>query len=226
MQDQDYLELPWVAVRVTGTPPRELETGELDLERIAALDPDLIVGVSAGMSEEEYGLLSQIAPTIVQPPGIVDFDAPWDLQLRVIAEALGRDDQMDDLVAGVEEALAEARKANPDCAGARALWASLMDPAGDFSVFGADDQRATVVVDLGFELPDVVDELVDGEFFGRFSRERVELLDEADVLVWIAPGTEDVIREDPLYRQLDVATEGRDVFWSRWSGPRCPTERC
>lgn len=35
-----------------------------DYERIAALDPDLVIGFYTGMTEEEYDTLTQIAPTV------------------------------------------------------------------------------------------------------------------------------------------------------------------
>ncbi len=41
--------------------------GSLDYEAILALQPDLISAVTADITQEEYDLLSQIAPTIVQP---------------------------------------------------------------------------------------------------------------------------------------------------------------
>jgi iron complex transport system substrate-binding protein len=43
-----------------------LSAEELNVEAVAALDPDLIVGVSSGMTAEEYETLSQIAPTLAQ----------------------------------------------------------------------------------------------------------------------------------------------------------------
>lgn len=51
--------------------------GELDIERIAALEPDLISGVYSGITEDEYVRLSEIAPTITQTGGYVDFGMPW-----------------------------------------------------------------------------------------------------------------------------------------------------
>jgi len=40
--------------------------GDLNCERIAALAPDLILGVYGGIDKSAYGKLSKIAPTVVQ----------------------------------------------------------------------------------------------------------------------------------------------------------------
>lgn len=51
------------------------------------------------------------------------------------------------------------------------------------------------------------------EFFTTISGERLDLID-ADVLIWIlsVDGTRESVEEDPLYRKLDVAREGRAIF--------------
>jgi iron complex transport system substrate-binding protein len=49
-------------VRETACP----SSAEIDFEAVAALRPDLITGVSSGMTAEEYETLSRIAPTVTQ----------------------------------------------------------------------------------------------------------------------------------------------------------------
>jgi iron complex transport system substrate-binding protein len=57
--------------------------------------------------------------------------------------------------------------------------------------------------------PAEVDEVSGAEFGASISRERLDVVD-GDVLVWLA---EDAgFDTDPLYQQLNVVPEGRDIF--------------
>src|SRR5690606_40794701 len=49
----------------------------------------LIVGVSSGMSEREYELLSGIAPTVTQTADYVDYGTPWPVEVRMLGQATG-----------------------------------------------------------------------------------------------------------------------------------------
>src|SRR3546814_1932937 len=61
---------PWARDRVGGELPEVLTMtgGALDFEKVASLRPDLIVAVYSGITEEEYGTLSEIAPVVAQSP--------------------------------------------------------------------------------------------------------------------------------------------------------------
>jgi iron complex transport system substrate-binding protein len=63
---------------------------EINFEAVAALAPDLILGVYSGMTEREYSTLSQIAPTVAQTDDFVDFGVPWQQQTMVTGRTLGR----------------------------------------------------------------------------------------------------------------------------------------
>jgi iron complex transport system substrate-binding protein len=50
------------------------------------------------------------------------------------------------------------------------------------------------------------------DFGGQLSGEKLDLLD-VGALVWFAsPGPAEKVRDNKVYRRLDVRTEGRDVF--------------
>lgn len=61
---------PWVEEKFAGPAPTLL-SGDFDYEKIAALKPDLILGVYSGIDERAYKRLSAIAPTVVYRSG------PW-----------------------------------------------------------------------------------------------------------------------------------------------------
>ncbi|GAA1072160.1 ABC transporter substrate-binding protein [Nocardiopsis metallicus] len=62
---------------------------EPNIEQIANLAPDLIIGVSAGFDDAVYEDLSQIAPVVARPAGTAAYTVPRDEVTEVIATALG-----------------------------------------------------------------------------------------------------------------------------------------
>lgn len=209
---------PWAEAALAGAAPAVLNMpfGELNVEAIAALQPDLIVGVSAGFTAEEYATLSQIAPTVAQSDAYVDFGVPWQEQTRVIGQALGRAERAEELVAATEARFAELRAQHPEFDGATAVIAA---PAADgqFYFSGPQHERQRVLSSLGFALPAELTEIADDAFYGTISGERLDLLD-ADVLIWTAsPAERATIEANPVYQQLDAVREGR-VIWLDTTG--------
>jgi iron complex transport system substrate-binding protein len=202
---------PWAADAVGDAAPENLPADAVAFERIAALRPDLILGISAAMTEDEYATLSAIAPTVAPPAGYPDFGVPWQEQARIVGRALGRGAAAEDAVAAVEARFAAARADHPAFVGATAAAAYSFAPS-EYGVYGPDDARARVLAALGFVLPAALADLAGGAFFAPISRERLDLLD-VDVLVWIlaAEGDRAALEGDPLYARLPVATEGRAI---------------
>jgi iron complex transport system substrate-binding protein len=187
------------------------DTTGIDFERVAALRPDVVLGLYSGLTEDDYETLSAIAPTVAQPGEHPDHGIPWQEQTRTIGRALGRDDAADELVAGVEARFAEARDAHPGFEGASAVVASPYE--GTVAVFAPEDPRGRFLDSLGFVPVDEISELTAGSFSADLSLERVDLLD-VDALVWILDDWEPdlaQLHEEELYRRLDVVAEGREV---------------
>lgn len=203
---------PWAQDELGDADPAVLSAGDLNFEKIAALEPDLIVGVFSGMTEDEYGTLSEIAPTVARPEGYVDYGVPWQEQTRVTGRALGRERRARELVADVEARFEAARESHPEFEGATGVVA-LLDEGGVYNAYGPEDLRGRFMTALGFELSAEISELAGDGFFAQISEERLDLLD-GDGLIWIVNSQKaaDALRENPIYRQLDVAQEGRDVF--------------
>lgn len=80
---------------------------EPNLEAIAAARPDLIVGDAVTVDEENYDLLSAIAPTV----SVQVFDRPLTEALADFAELVGREDRAAELQAAYEERVAEVGEA-------------------------------------------------------------------------------------------------------------------
>ncbi|MEO7079635.1 MAG: ABC transporter substrate-binding protein, partial [Rhodococcus sp. (in: high G+C Gram-positive bacteria)] len=78
---------------------QELPAGEaLNIEALAAAEPDLIIGggqgISAVQANESYDQLSNIAPTVLISSSL----ATWQEQLTAVAEAAGESDKVDGLL--------------------------------------------------------------------------------------------------------------------------------
>ena len=153
----------------------------INFEKIAALQPDLILALYGGLTPEEYDLLTQIAPTVAQPAEYVDYGIPWQELTRTVGRIVGKAEQADALVADVEERLAQVRAEHPEFMGASAVVAT---PYEGIWVYGRQDPRGRFLTSLGFELPAGLDEITGQEFGGNLSLERVDLLD-VDVIIWL-----------------------------------------
>ncbi|MGE3962218.1 MAG: iron-siderophore ABC transporter substrate-binding protein [Dehalococcoidia bacterium] len=204
---------PWAQAYLAGETPEVLQMAELDFEQIAALRPDVIIAVYSGITAEDYATLSQIAPVVAQSPDYIDYGMPWDEAARLIASALGRSEQMAEVIAGIESKYAAARAAHPDFAGKQLVLAA-MRADGAVGVFAEQDQRMRFFTNLGFELPAELDGLFGESFYANISPEQFHLLDSGDVVAWtqVVYAGRDAILENPVYGQLAVAKESRHVL--------------
>lgn len=204
---------PWAAGRLGSAPPPEVLTAAagLQVERIAALRPDLILAVYSGLTRDEYTTLSRIAPTVAQPAEFADFGVPWQELTRIVGSSVGRRADADQLVAGVEARFAAVRAAHPRFAGASAVAANY-EP-GTYYLFGPDDPRTRLLTDLGFVVAPAVAELTAGAFAAQLSPERTDVLDQ-DVVVWFVAdaAVRDALRAEPGYGATKAAVQRREVF--------------
>jgi iron complex transport system substrate-binding protein len=202
---------PWTDPYVEGEPPAVL-SGEPNIEQIAALDPDLILGVNAGFEEPIYEQLSAIAPTVVRPEGTGPYQVSRDDSTTMIATALGQPERGAELAAQATAAFDAARAAHPEFAGKTAVVALPYD--GKYGAYTPRDGRGQAMAALGFALPPALAALDDGtNFFVEISQEQVALLD-ADVLVMLAdqPDARAFVDTDAVLQQVPVVADGRMVI--------------
>jgi len=209
---------PWGQAALGDAKPEILEMGfgELNFERIAALQPDLIVAIGAGLAAEEYATLAQIAPTVVAPAGYTT-QMPWQEHLRLIGQATGRATQAEAVIADVEAQIAAARAAHPEFEGKTVVVAEYLE-AGSYYIFDPDNARIRFLNSLGFVLSEQALGVHNGQFDvtnGTISGERLDLL-EADLLIWGVSTRADqaTLEASPLYQQLAVVQQNRDLFYT------------
>jgi iron complex transport system substrate-binding protein len=179
-------------------------TNGIDVEAIAALAPDLIIGQYAGVTQKEYDLLSKLAPTVAQPGDYADYGVPWEEATTTIGRAVGQPGAAQELVDGVRAQIEEQAAAHPEFAGKSAV---VVTPYEGLFVYGPEDPRARILAQLGFEFPD---ELAGGEEFGgSLSTERTSDLDAVDVTVWLGLNADRSVKG--VYESTGSFEQGRFV---------------
>src|SRR5690606_12247267 len=108
--------LPWVAeaLQEAGAEPTMLPpaVGEPPYEEIDSLSPDLILAPYSGIDEEQYELLSEIAPTVAYPEA--PWTTPWRDVITLTGEALGLAGQADGLVEDLDGRIEQAVGHHPE----------------------------------------------------------------------------------------------------------------
>lgn len=219
--DENDAIFPWAKEAADGAQPEVLNLtfGALNLEAILALEPDLISAIDAGITQEEYEQLSQIAPTLAQSDEYVDFGMPWQETTQLIGQALGKSAEAEELIAEVEAKIEAVRTDHPAFDG-QTVSVSY-NSGGQYGYYTGQDSRGRFFTDLGFVVPQELDELAGESFYANISEERLDLLDQ-DLLVFLAlqfneEGSEaamEMIASDELLGQLDAMQDGRILFVS------------
>lgn len=200
---------PWARPYLNGAEPAVI-SGEIAMETVAALQPDLIVGIGSGISEAEYAILSQIAPTLMQEKDRPAYGTPWDELTRLLGRALGREAKAEEVIAATRRQFAEARARHPDWAGRTA--AAAYHFGGETGAFARTDTRGGFLAELGFAPMPEVERLAGDAFFVGLSPEDLSPID-ADLLIWISTFDEapDLVSLT-MRRMLKAHREGREVF--------------
>ncbi|SJZ58536.1 iron-siderophore ABC transporter substrate-binding protein [Consotaella salsifontis] len=201
---------PWAQPYLNGAEP-VLLSGEVSMEKVAALRPDLIVAISSGISKAEYSILSCIAPVLMHEPSFSTYSTPWDVMTRTLGRALGRSKEAEALVARTRDIFAAARERNPVWAGKTAVAAYHW--SGETGAFVHGDNRADFLSELGFAVTPKLRQLTGpDDFYGALSPEDLSPLD-ADILVWVSSfaAVPDLIAL-PMRKTLAAHREGREVF--------------
>lgn len=131
---------PWAPESVRGKEMTTVGAQDIDFEKIASLQPDLIMAVNGFIEQADYDKLTGIAPTVAQSDEYALGATPWQEQTTITGRALGKEDAAEQLVADVEQQFATAVEENPDFAGKEARFALGASESGTYSL-GADDYR-------------------------------------------------------------------------------------
>ncbi|WP_320782835.1 iron-siderophore ABC transporter substrate-binding protein [Streptomyces sp. CRN 30] len=191
--------------------PQTIGTLEPEYEKIAALKPDLILDVKSSGDQTRYDTLSKIAPTIGVPEGGDQYKTGWKTQTTMVAQALGRADEGEELLADVEEKFTAATEEHPEFEGRTITVGSRTSAGWGAYVSGTD--RVDFVERLGFENNPKVEAEAGKDFSVSVSEENLEMLD-ADLVVMAPIGIEAAkISNDSLYKSLPAVKDGHDIVF-------------
>ncbi|RDY30044.1 iron-siderophore ABC transporter substrate-binding protein [Lachnotalea glycerini] len=180
--------LPWTKEAFTQlgveTPNLFHDTDGLDYEAISDAQPDVILASYSGITQEEYNLLSEIAPVIAYPT--VAWQTYWREQIILDAAGMGMETEGEQLVTDLEQLIAEKSAKYTQIANKTAAF-FYFNPTdlGKFYVYLPTDPRAAYLTDLGMSVPDSVKKLAENadSFAIEMSAENVDLLKDVDILI-------------------------------------------
>jgi iron complex transport system substrate-binding protein len=176
------------------------EIGEPNLEQIAALKPDLILGSDVRV-KDFYDELSAIAPTVfTESVGV-----SWKDNLAVHAAALGKQDRAEELLAAYETRAAEVGEKVAD----DTTVSVVRFVPGEIRLYAKANFIGTVLSDAGIARPQAQD--VD-DFSVTASAERISLADGDVIFVgtYGDPAETDgpAVLGGPLWKKLPAVTTG------------------
>jgi iron complex transport system substrate-binding protein len=211
--------LPWVAERLeeldAETPVLFDETDGIDFEAVADTNPDVILAGYSGLTQEDYDTLSEIAPVVAYPEG--PWATPWREVIEINAAGMGMAEEGEDLVAGIEQDIADTLGDHPQLEGKSAMFLTHVDTTdlSEVSFYTPFDTRSAFFEDLGLTTPASIEEAsVDpDQFSGTVSAEQVDVFDDVDIIVTYGDqALVDALDADPLLSQIPAVRNGALVL--------------
>ncbi|MEM9807794.1 MAG: iron-siderophore ABC transporter substrate-binding protein [Cyanobacteria bacterium P01_D01_bin.56] len=150
--DQPEVQIPYLGPYVTTQPINLGSRRSPSLERLAQLQPDVILGENWHI-KDQYDFLSQIAPTLLFSDVGPDDHQHWRYNINGIAKALDREEQAEALLARYPEQIAVAReKLAPVIAAHPRVLAIAPDDLAGTIFFMGDSTAANLLREIGFEI--------------------------------------------------------------------------
>ncbi|MDQ4055588.1 MAG: ABC transporter substrate-binding protein [Actinomycetota bacterium] len=191
--------------------PKRLDTTDgIPVDEIIALEPDVVLGINSGLTQQDFDKLTRAGIPVVAYPGAQWF-TPWRDSVEIAGEALGRQDVAEEVIADTEQVLADTKAEYPQLEGASIAY-TFLDAAdtSQIGIYNAEESRPKLLAELGVETPAIVEEVSEpGVFYTTISAERATEMD-ADVLLTDATSADDirVIEEDPLLSRIPAVASG------------------
>ncbi|TCK92599.1 iron complex transport system substrate-binding protein [Natranaerovirga hydrolytica] len=206
--------LPWTAEAFDAlgvdAPVLFNDTDGLDYEAINDVQPDIILAAYSGITQEEYDLLSSIAPVVAYPN--LPWQTFWREQIIINATGMGMESEGEALVSELEELIAQKTSEYPQLEGKTAAF-FYFNPAdlGMFYIYLPGDPRVAYLEDLGMMLPESIERLAEesDSFALELSAENVDWIEDIDII--IAYGSDsllDAMQSNALIGTLPAVERG------------------
>ncbi|MEV6929733.1 iron-siderophore ABC transporter substrate-binding protein [Dactylosporangium sp. NPDC051485] len=216
----------WAKPLLTGK-PTVLSAGDngFDVEKIAALGPDLILAGGDYYIQDEYAKLSKLAPTTAyETTGA--FEDPWQTTLRQVAKAVGKGADAEKIVTDIEGKVRKAKGEHPELAGKKFSLSQVWE-AGSIGVLRSDkDAGVKMLNDFGMVLAPGAAALPGDDFAVQLSLEKVSVIDADVTLVYYAEaGLKPALEGNALFKGLGSVKRGAYAALSdaQFSSLRTPT---
>jgi iron complex transport system substrate-binding protein len=210
------------AVSVPGylpAPPPGFESlgfDQLDLERVAGLRPDLVIG-NVQRVEEAYAELSRIAPTVAYENAGAGQD--WRESVRTIGDVLGARARVDERLAGYTARAAEVAGRHAELI-AGSTVALLRFTSSELRIVRGEIFGASILAHVGLRRPPSTDTPGPSATYVSLTEETVGVTGDADVLLYFAGGggsaldaaaTAQRYQSGGLWQRLPAVRAGRVV---------------
>ncbi|WP_062461692.1 ABC transporter substrate-binding protein [Demequina soli] len=213
---------PWAVadMEAAGAAPETFEPGTTtyDAEVIASFKPDLIVATYPNhtMTQEEYDLLSGIAPVLTRPATgsdgteTVEWGVTMADELTELGKATGTEDKAAEVIADVDAQFKAVRDAHPEWAGKTSQVGGYYE--GQAFVYAASDTRNQFLANLGLDVSSVPG--TDAAWL-QISAEKLDVIGNLDSVVWQVatdPTTQASLEALPLFASLNSTKVGGNVW--------------
>jgi iron-siderophore transport system substrate-binding protein len=181
------------------------DTNGVEVEKIATLAPDLVIGQYAGLTEQDYKKLSSMGvPVVAQNGDYADYGTPWDEATLTLGTAIGKPRAAQELIDTVKRRIADEAAAHPEFSG---QTAATITPYEGLFLYGPEDPRSRMLKDLGFDLHQLITDADDSEFGVSLSAERTADLADIGVAVWIDADADKQVKK--IFEGTPAYDEGR-----------------
>lgn len=192
----------------------------VNLELVAALKPDLIIG-NAQRHEEVYPQLSAIAPTVMS----AELRGDWQINFRLYAEALGLAEEGEAAIADYKTRVQALSESLGDELNEKVSVIRFLP--GQIRIYQLDSFSGVLLEDIGFDRPE--NQKVDA-FAIRTGKESIPDMDGDRIFHFTydtGDGEGDALAEevlnDPLWQSLSAVQVGRvhevsDAIWNTAGG--------
>lgn len=193
-------QIPYLGAQVTTQPVNLGNAQAPSMEKITALNPDLILA-EAGRNADSYQLFSKIAPTLLWKDRTAK--GKWQTTLKGLAKALGKEEQTQQVIAAHNQEIDQAKQQLTPIAAQypKVLILGSSDLNSNIGIIPPDSFLGDLFEQLGFRVMTLPD--TKGPFVNvPISIEALPQLDEADIIIVLGYNLD--AKERPKFKQGSI----------------------